>query len=263
LLNKFLDRFFFFHRRKYFSDQKLKENFLESISIIKKSLGITFRDKSYLLKGLTHSSYIELYPELIKSNERLEFLGDSVLNMVVADYLFQKYPEEEEGFLTKKRSMLVNRERLYITAENIGLQNWIMYNHKYLRDSLEGLQTILADGLEAFIGALYLDKGLEVTKQFIIKNVIHSFEEDEMFLVDTNYKGQLLELTHAKRLSSPRYVLKSEEGPPHKKEFTINVYIGDNFYGTGLGRSKKAAEQEASRVALEKLKEEKSVTPAE
>ena len=258
MLSKFLDRFFFFSRRKYFSDQKLKENFLDSIHTVKKSFGISFHDRSYLLKALTHSSYIELYPDLIRSNERLEFLGDSVLNMVVADYLFKNYPKEEEGFLTKKRSSLVNRERLYHAAEDIGLQHLIMYNQKYLRDSVEGMQTVLADGLEAFIGAVYLDQGLKVTQEFIVENIIHSFEEDEKFLIDTNYKGQLLELTHAKKLSSPRYVIKSEQGPPHKKEFTIDVYIGEELMGTGLGRSKKSAEQEASRIAVEKLNEEKS-----
>jgi len=254
LFGKLLDRFFFFQRRKYFIDPELRTRFQKNYTILKKILGFTPRNKSYFIKALTHSSYLELYPELSKSNERLEFLGDSVLSMIVANYLFENYRNEEEGFLTKSRAALVNREHLYITAQEIGLNNIILYNEKYLRDSMEGMQTIYADGLEALIGAIYLDQGLSKTEEFVIERIIKPYEVDQNFLIDTNYKGQLLEYAHSKKLQSPQYIIRSEEGPPHKKDFIIDVYLGDQLFGTGNGRNKKAAEQEASNNALKKLK---------
>ncbi|TSA29516.1 MAG: ribonuclease III [Ignavibacteriales bacterium] len=254
MFGKLLDRFFFFQRRKYFIDPELRTRFQKNYTILKKILGFTPRNKSYFIKALTHSSYLELYPELSKSNERLEFLGDSVLSMIVANYLFENYRNEEEGFLTKSRAALVNREHLYITAQEIGLNNIILYNEKYLRDSMEGMQTIYADGLEALIGAIYLDQGLSKTEEFVIERIIKPYEVDQNFLIDTNYKGQLLEYAHSKKLQSPQYIIRSEEGPPHKKDFIIDVYLGDQLFGTGNGRNKKAAEQEASNNALKKLK---------
>jgi ribonuclease-3 len=256
LFGKLLDRFFFFQRRKYFIDPELRTRFKKNYSILKSILGFTPRNKSYFIKALTHSSFLELYPELSKSNERLEFLGDSVLSMIVANHLFENYTNEEEGFLTKSRAALVNRENLYLTAQEIGLDKIILYNEKYLRDSMEGMQTIFADGLEALIGAIFLDQGLTKTKEFVIERIIKSYEVDQKFLIDTNYKGQLLEFAHSRKLHQPRYIIRSEEGPPHKKEFIIDVFLGDELFGTGSGRNKKAAEQEASMNALQKLKVE-------
>jgi len=256
LFGNLLDRFFFFRRRKYFIDPELRTRFQKNYIILKRILGFTPRNKSYFIKALTHSSYLELYPELSKSNERLEFLGDSVLSMIVANHLFENYTDEEEGFLTKSRAALVNREHLYIAAQEIGLDKIILYNEKYLRDSMEGMQTIYADGLEALIGAIFLDQGLSKTKEFVIERIVQPYEVDQNFLVDTNYKGQLLEYAHSKRLQPPRYIIRSEEGPPHKKEFIIDVFLGDELFGTGNGKNKKAAEQEASKNALQKLKNE-------
>lgn len=257
MFGKLLDRFFFFRRRKNFIDPELRNRFQKNYTILKKILGFTPRNKFYFIKALTHSSYLELYPELSKSNQRLEFLGDSVLSMIVANYLFENFTNEEEGFLTKTRAALVNREHLYLTAQEIGLNNIILYNEKYLRDSMEGMQTIFADGLEAMIGAIYLDQGLSKTKKFVIERIIKPYEVDQNFLVDTNYKGQLLEYAHSKKLHQPRYIIRSEEGPPHKKEFIIDVFFGDELFGTGNGRNKKTAEQEASNNALQKLKKQK------
>ncbi len=256
MLGKLLDRFFFFQRRKYFIDPELRTRFQKNYTVLKKILGFTPRNKSYFIKALTHSSYLELYPELSKSNERLEFLGDSVLSMIVANHLFENYPNEEEGFLTKSRAALVNREHLYLAAQEIGLDKIILYNEKYLRDSIEGMQTIFADGLEALIGAIYLDQGLSKTKKFVIERIIKPYEVNQNFLIDTNYKGQLLEYAHSKKLHTPRYIIRSEEGPPHKKEFIIDVFLGNELLGTGSGNNKKRAEQEASMNALQKLKAE-------
>ena len=233
MFGKLLDRFFFFRGRKYFIDPELGTRFQKNYTILKKILGFTPRNKSYFFKALTHSSYLELYPELSKSNERLEFLGDSVLSMIVANHLFEIFTNEEEGFLTKTRAALVNREHLYLIAQEIGLNKIILYNEKYLRDSIEGMQTIYADGLEALIGAIYLDQGLSKTKEFVIEQIIKPYEVDENFLVDTNYKGQLLEYAHYKKLHQPRYIVRSDEGPPHRKDFIIDVFLGCELFGTG------------------------------
>ena len=128
-----------------------------------------------------------------------------------------------------------------------------MYNHKYLSDSVEGLHTIMADTLEAVIGAIFLDKGLTKAEEFVLEHIVYLYEDDESFLIDKNYKGQLLEYTHAKRLEQPSYIVTKIDGPEHKREFTIEVYIGSTLYGVGKGRSKKSAEQDASRLAISRI----------
>ncbi len=216
-------------------------------------LGFKIKNKIIYLSALTHTSFLELHPELEKSNERLEFLGDSVLNLVVAKYLFENYSEEGEGFLTKARASLVNRNRLYDISEKIGLKNFLLYNEKYIGENEEGFKTILADTVEALIGAIFIDKGFKTANKFILKNIILPYEKSHDYLIDTNYKGQLLEFTHANKLDTPKYVVISEEGPQHKKEFTVEVYIGSEKFGTGKGKNKKAAEQNASKIALSQL----------
>lgn len=233
---------------------EVRKSCKKSITLLESIFGFSIRNKNYFIKALTHSSYLELHPEFQKSNERLEFLGDSILNMIVGKFLFKNYSNENEGFLTKVRASLVNRERLYLSAEEINLQEILLFNEKYLRDSREGLQTILADCLEAVIGAIYLDRGLKYAEKFVLEKIIKPFEENDLFLVDTNYKGQLLEFTHAQKFSAPKYVLVNEIGPPHKKEFTVEVYVGDEILGTGMGKNKKSAEQEAAQAAIQKLK---------
>ncbi|PKL81553.1 MAG: ribonuclease III [Ignavibacteriae bacterium HGW-Ignavibacteriae-3] len=239
--------------RNLSSDKEFRKVLSRNLRILQSSLNISIKNPTFYITALTHSSFLDLHPELPESNERLEYLGDSVLSMVTGNYLFAKYPNEEEGFLTKSRSLLVNRERLAVAAEGIGLQNIILYNQKYLRDSLEGMQTILSDALEAVIGAIYLDQGLKVVEKVIVNCLIKPLEYDDSFLTDTNYKGQLLELAHYRKLSPPRYLIKEEDGPPHNKKFTIEVFVGEDLMGVGMGKNKKSAEQEASRLALEKF----------
>ena len=238
------------------SDEELQKSISRNIKALESRLGFTIFNQHFYIKALTHRSYIELYPELIKSNERLEFLGDSILNMIVGKFLFETYEDEGEGFLTKARAALVNRNRLAKAAEDVELEEMLLYNHKYLHDSPDGLQTILADAMEALIGAIFLDKGLDDTEKFVSKWIIEPYEEDERYLIDTNYKGQLLEYSHANKLDAPRYVIINVDGPDHKKEFTVEVYVGERFLGIGKGKSKKLAEQNASQKAMDILKEE-------
>lgn len=253
LLNNLLDRFVNLFLRKNKSNDT-NTAILKHLESLQTLLGFRVINNNYYIKALTHRSYLEINPELLKSNERLEFLGDSVLNMIVGQYLFENYEDEGEGFLTKARSSLVNRDRLYAAADKLQLKGMILYNQKYLGDFEDGLQTILADSVEALIGAIYIDKGLKEAARFVLKWLVYPYEEDESFLIDTNYKGQLLEFTHAKRIETPRYVLKNVEGPDHKKEFTVEVFIGNELMGVGKGKNKKTAEQNASMAALSKLK---------
>lgn len=249
--------FFFEFLKNNFGSKKNKVHYpdeiLVSINELQKKINKTFVRKGYYIKALTHRSYLELYPELSKSNERLEFLGDSVLNMLVAKYLFYRFIDEDEGFLTKSRSALVNRFRLAAAAKRLNLQKYLKFNQKYVKDNEDGFDTIMADSLEALIGALFVDLGIDQTEEFVKEFIIHPFEEDETFIKDTNYKGQLLEYTHAQKMNPPQYVLVSSEGPSHKKEFIVEVFVGGQSCGLGSGKNKKTAEQNASREALLKF----------
>lgn len=243
---------FLFLKKKF--NEGIDKNFLKNFIGLQKLIGFKISNPNLYLKALTHRSYLEVNPTLTKSNERLEFFGDSVLNMVVAKFLLKKFPKKNEGFLTKVRAAIVNRYHLSKSAEELGLDKLILFNDKYLRGSKDGFQTIMADALEALIAAIYLDKGIKKTEKFIHKKIIKSFEFEKEFLIDKNYKGQLLEYTHAKKLPIPYYKVVNEEGPSHSKKFNIQVFIGDEIYGEGSGKNKKVAEQEASRMALQKFK---------
>lgn len=244
--------FFFFKRRnKNVLDKKFLENFLK----LEKLLGFQIINPNLYLKACTHRSYLEINTKLDKSNERLEFFGDSVLSMVVANFLLKKFPNEGEGFLTKVRAAIVNRYHLYNAAKEIKLDELILFNDKYLRGSHDGFQTIMADAIEALIGAIYLDRGIKKAEYFIQKYIIMSFHFEEEFLVDTNYKGQLLEYSHSKKLPTPIYKVINENGPSHNKTFTVQVLIGNKVFGVGSGKNKKIAEQEASKNALQLIKE--------
>jgi ribonuclease III len=231
----------------------LDKRFLSNLKTLELLLGFKIYNQSYYLKAFTHRSYLEQYPELKKSNERLEFFGDSVLNMIVAKFLFDSFPFETEGFLTKSRASMVNRFRLYDAAAELGLNKFVLYNEKYLRGSHDGFQTIMADSLEALIGAIYIDRGLKEAERFVHKYIIEPFEEDDSFIADTNFKGQLLEFTHAEKLLPPTYIVVKEDGPSNNKTFVIDAYLGERFVGRGVGKNKKMAEQEASKDALRKL----------
>ena len=174
----------------------------------------------------------------------------------MAESLFKKFPDKDEGFLTKYRSHLVNRHALVNAAKRIDLINFVLYDKRYVRGSKAGQKTIVADCFEALIGAIYLDHGLEMARQFILRNILDPNYSSGQFAIDKNYKGQLLEFTHLHKLSPPNYQITNEDGPDHDKKFSIDVVIGGRSYGRGTGSNKKSAEQEAAKMALEKLSNE-------
>ncbi|HCY76452.1 MAG TPA: ribonuclease III [Ignavibacteriales bacterium] len=216
-------------------------------------IGCPIRNKSHYIQALMHRSFLEELEDDDTSNERLEFLGDSVLSLVVAEYLFENFPKEDEGFMTKVRAKLVNRFALSDAAEEIGLANFILINQNLTNTFAKASKTVLSDAFEAIIGAIYLDHGLEITKKFINRVLIEPITKAEDYLVDENYKSQLLEYAQANKLEVPSYVVIKEEGPQHDRVFTIKVNIGEDYFGIGKGKNKKTAEQNAAKATLEKI----------
>jgi len=215
-------------------------------------IGIFFRDPSLLIQALTHRSYLGGESEhLPASNERLEFLGDAVLELIVIDHLYRRFPDDREGELTQKKSLLVSRAVLADRAEQMNL-GWFVLMSGAERNAGGGeRQSILADAFEAVIGALYLDQGIDVAAPFVEQWLLR---QSDRILRDTekqNFKSLLQERVQAHLRVHPRYRVKREEGPDHHKRFTVEVRVQGRIVGVGRGRNKKEAEQQAARRALD------------
>lgn len=187
------------------------------------------------------------------SNERLEFLGDSVLNFIVAEQLWMKYPAMEEGDLTKLRSRLVNRKILAQRAKEIALIDYLFLSSSAAQSIGGGSDSVLADAFEAVLAAIYLDGGFEPARKFVTRLLLTNEEVFQAALADDNYKSALLEYAQGNALGIPRYSVTREEGPEHDRRFTVEVAIGSDSIGEGTGRSKKDAEQAAAAKALEQI----------
>ena len=220
---------------------------------LEQAIGYSFRDKDLLLLALTHSSYAnENKKNRKKNNERLEFLGDAVLELTISDYLFHQYPEQAEGKLTKLRSSLVCEYTLSICARDICLGDYLLLSKG---ESLTGgreRDSILADAFEAVIGAIYLDGGLERARAFISKNLLKDVENKTLF-----YDAKTILQEHVQASGGGQLVYKvmDESGPDHNKEFTVQAMIGDQPCATGTGKTKKGAEQIAAYRTILLLKE--------
>lgn len=241
-------------RKKTFTSPEIQSSFPQAnFKELEKIIGTTVDDKKIYVEALIHRSYLEENGTFTFSNERLEFLGDSVLNLIIGEYLFNKFQNEEEGFLTKVRAKMVNRNALSIVAENLGLGYLLIISSNVPKSITHNSKSILSDALEALIGAVYLDKGIEVCKKFIQTNILEPALKNGEHLIDENYKSQLLEYAQANKLSIPVYQIVSEEGPHHDKVFTAEVLIEGKILGEGKGKSKKEAEQNAAQVALTRI----------
>ncbi len=219
---------------------------------LEETLGLTIINKEYFEQALTHRSYIQCLPngQEFFSNERLEFLGDSVLGMVVADYLFSMHTNLLEGKLTKMRSWLVNKRSLALCARKLHLDEFLMLSFSAEKSMKQGSESILEDTLEAIIAAIYLDSGLDNARNFIVNSMLPIMMSNSM-MVDKNYKSNLLERVQAEGNPFPEYSVLEEHGPDHDKEFTVGVYLNDKMIGKGWGKSKKQAEQDAAKNALQ------------
>jgi ribonuclease-3 len=214
----------------------------------------SIRNRDLFREALSHRSYLQVIDdETAVSNERLEFLGDAVLNLVVAEYLFRRDQSAAEGDLTKSRSRLVNRKALTVYAREINLSDFLLMSPSASQIPGRGMDTILADAFEAVIGAVYLDGGYRAAAQFIEHCLKRSIDEGLLDQEDENFKSRLLEQAQAGALGTPRYVTVNEQGPDHDRTFTIEVLIGSTPYGVGFGKNKKDAEQAAAEQALRHL----------
>jgi ribonuclease-3 len=224
---------------------------------IEQALNLTFSDKALLQRALTHRSYINENPDHpLEDNERLEFLGDAVLDFITGEYLYHHFPEMAEGYLTNLRSALVRTETLaqFATALHLG-------DHLFLgRGEEEGggrkRRAILCDAFEALVGALYLEQGIDFTRQFVLQLIEPALEDVLNLDTQKDAKSRLQEVAQSHYQMTPTYRTVKEEGPDHAKEFTVEALIGNKSYGRGTGFSKQAAAQAAAQRALENFERE-------
>ena len=218
-------------------------------------IGYSPKNWDLFVQSLLHRSYLQYVDPQWKSNERLEFLGDSVLNAAVAEFLYVKYPGMEEGDLTKLRSRLVNRKTLAQRAKELHITDFLLLSSSAVQSIDSGSESILADAFEAILGAIYLDGGPDAARRFVDRTLLASREVLHSAQTDDNYKSALLEYSQRNSLGIPRYSVLREEGPEHDRRFTIEVIIGNQSCGSGTGKSKKDAEQSAAAQALERLQQ--------
>jgi ribonuclease-3 len=265
------------------SKRELTESNVEpTLADLESSLGHTFASRALLVRALTHRSLAneeamaerapdnrvaaasQTFAEGFEDNERMEFLGDAVLGLVVAESLFHSHPEWQEGELTRVRAQLVSRKHMAEVARNLGLGSYLRLSKGEDRGGLRSKSTVLSNGMEAVLGAIFLDGGLEpvrkFARQYVMAEVVeHLASELRSGAALGNFKSALQELLQAKRAGTPVYRLKSESGPDHRKRFLVEVRLrtSDSEPGEplarGIGSTKKLAEQDAARLALERL----------
>ncbi|MCX7938971.1 MAG: ribonuclease III [Thermoflexales bacterium] len=213
-----------------------------------------FRDAALLERALTHASYANEHPEIAGGhNERLEFLGDAVLDFIAADWLFRNYPELDEGRLTTLRAALVRVQTLADFARAIGLPEHVRLGKGEEESGGRDRANILGDAFEALLGALYLDQGIEATRAFLEPLLAQALPRIMQANLDRDAKSRLQEWAQGTLGVTPRYRLISSEGPDHAKMFTVAVWIGERMAATGRGSSKQQAEQAAAAYVLEHL----------
>ena len=233
---------------RFFKAQSTSEN-----KLIRK-IGYTFKNNDLLRQALKHRSYLaESGEPRISYYERMELLGDSILGMVITEYLYDRFPKKGEGDLTVIKSLVVSRKVLSRIAINMGIGEYVLLSRSERKTGGEHRPSILSDVLEAIIGAIYLDGGLKHSKRFIHKVILSELPTILRTEQHRNFKSLLLEYCQKERLPIPRYIVKNEEGPDHDKRFTVFVTIDNEECGSGRGKSKKRAEQKAARKALQKL----------
>lgn len=224
---------------------------MPDFSALASSLGISMNNLGLLAEALTHRSYLNEHREHPGShNERLEFLGDAVLELATTEFLFKKFPTAPEGDLTAYRAALVNTMSLSETAQALGLGSYLLLSKGEAKDTGRARDVILADALEAVIGALYLDQGFEAAEAFIAKAL---YGKIDAVIANRSYqdaKSRFQEAAQEKRSTTPRYETLAEVGPDHDKRFTVGVFLNSDEMARGEGKSKQEAEQAAAQAAL-------------
>ncbi len=227
-------------------------NTLDDLTTLQQILGISFSNPSLLEQALVHSSYINENPGFAPtSNERLEFLGDAILDLIVAEKLYQDCPQSTEGEMTKLRSALVRRDTLFRIAKAIKLNDYLFMGKGEEASGGRDKPVNLAGALEALIAAVFLDQGSESARRFVLRILDKELHKVISQGTMADYKSQLQELIQAKQQKTPTYHLIKATGPDHDKIFTVEVTVENNVLGRGSGKGKKAAESEAARSALQ------------
>ncbi len=223
-----------------------------ALELFEETIGVQFKDKTLLKQALTHRSYLNENRTLrLEHNERLEFLGDAVLELSVTDYLYKQFPDKPEGDLTALRSALVNAVTLADVAHHLRVNDYLLLSKGEAKDVGRARQYILANTFEAIIGAIYLDQGFEKADEFIVRFVLSRTEEivREGLWIDAKSKFQ--EKAQERLGITPSYKKLKEVGPDHDKHFTVGVFLGEDLISEGTGKSKQDAEQEAARKGLQ------------
>jgi len=227
---------------------------MPDLSALEKSLGVEFKEKKYLQQALVHRSYINEHPDFkLGHNERLEFLGDAVLEIIVTEYLYQNYPQTPEGDLTNWRASLVNAKMLYAVAKDLNIEDYLLLSKGEARDkNTKARQYILANAIEAIIGAMYLDQNIEAPRHFVVNNIITRLADILKNELYVDPKSKFQEIAQEKTGITPVYKTLSEEGPDHEKLFTVGLYLGEELVAEGDGLSKQEAQIKAAAAGLER-----------
>lgn len=227
---------------------------MPDFSSFAQQLGLSFKNLDLLIEALTHRSYLNEHREYIGShNERLEFLGDAVLELAATDFLYKKFPAKPEGELTAYRAALVNTVSLAESSQALGVNDFLLLSKGESKDTGRARDVILADAFEAIIGAVYLDQGFVAAEAFIAKNL---YGKIDAVIANRSYqdaKSRFQEIAQEKRGTTPSYETLSEIGPDHDKRFTVGVFIGAEEIARGEGQSKQEAEQAAAVAGLDKM----------
>lgn len=232
-----------------------KEEILKKLEELEGIIGYSFKNKELLKLAMTHSSYAnEHNNSKLENNERLEFLGDAVLELTVSSFLYNEYKNVNEGELTKTRASMVCEPTLFLCAQDINLSDFILLGKGEEATGGRKRPSIVSDAMEALIGAIYLDSGIESAKTFITKYILNDVEDKKLFY---DSKTILQEITQGRHMGDICYELISEEGPDHNKIFNVALRIGNKVVEKGSGKTKKAAEQEAAYKTILKLRANK------
>lgn len=227
-------------------------NFVKDFSKIEKALNLKFKNKDLLIQAFTHRSYLNENPDFyLGQNERLEFLGDAVLELIVTEHLYQEYPQKSEGGLTNWRASLVNAKILSEIAKKLGFNDFLLLSRGEEKELGKARHYILANTLEAFIGALYLDRGYKICQKFVSVNLIKELTEIIRQGLFRDAKSSFQEEAQERVKITPNYKALEERGPDHAKHFIIGVFLGEELVAKGKGSSKQEAEEDAARNALE------------
>jgi ribonuclease-3 len=238
------------------SERSLETDRRKELKELEKLLGARFRNIDLLNRALSHPSYVNEMPEQRGEHyEKLEFLGDAVLELVVSHELYEAYPQYGEGELTKLRAAVVSKPTLAKVAKKIGIDPYIRLGKGEELGGGRKRNSLLADALEALIGASYLDGGLKVAREFVLRHFSEEIERLDKDQQKMDYKSILQEKTQMVFQTLPKYTVISESGPPHDRTYEVMLTIKDEPYGMGAGRNKKEAQQNAARAALDKFNE--------